>query len=76
MNVQLDDDNRPVAWGDGIDGHDIPRPPMPAADHRWNGGRWVHDPITRDTPAKIKEDLANGNANQRKALNRLLEVLS
>lgn len=47
MVVVLDDNNRPQVWGDGINGRDIPDPPTPARDYRWDDGRgeWVEDPI-------------------------------
>lgn len=44
MPVALDGDGRPVAWGDQVVGQDIPDPPDPAPEYRWDGDVWVHEP--------------------------------
>ena len=45
MPVHLDDEGRAIAWGESIEGEDIPHPPTPASAHVWDhrAKEWVED---------------------------------
>lgn len=62
MPVNTDADGRPEVWGDKINGKDIPDPPEPAQDYRWNGDEWVHDPVATTTDDELKQQLRDARA--------------
>lgn len=82
MPVQLDAQGHPLAWGDRIEGEDIPDPPQELVTDgqrraMWTGSEWVADPdfTPPDTPTKVKNDLQAGNITEREALVRTLDML-
>lgn len=72
MPVQLDDEGRPVVWSDDdrVEGQDIPLPPEPAPDHRWNGEEWVNEPVPETdmsnmTPREVLDALGDPDSGLR-----------
>jgi hypothetical protein len=84
MGVQLREDGRPVTWGDGIEGADIPHPPEDhdeygPRDFYWADGEWHPDPIEEDplahvppTRRRVYEAVTEGDLSAEDAVRYLL----
>jgi hypothetical protein len=79
--VNLDNNNRPISWGEDVQGRDIPTPPNPAHEYVWDDtvNRWVHDQPARSEISSMSDDevseaLRDGRLTAEEYLAHLIEV--